>query len=64
MIIQQLRNFRKQAKITQKEMAEKVGIKDTSLSNYETGKRKIPLEIAERICDELDKGLKIYDKNV
>ena len=42
---------------TQGELARKVGITQASLSNYELGKRDIPLVTAYRIAQELDLSL-------
>lgn len=42
---------------TQLEVARKVGITQAALSNYETGKRDIPLVTAFRIAQELDISL-------
>ena len=39
--------------MTQVELAEKVGILQSSLSHYETGRRKPPIDIAARIAAAL-----------
>lgn len=39
--------------MTQIELAEKAGILQSSLSHYETGRRKLPLDIAARIAAAL-----------
>lgn len=39
---------------TQLEVARKVGITQASLSNYENGKRDVPLVTAFRLAQELD----------
>ncbi len=49
-----LKEIRKQKGITQKELAEKLGISPQRLSNYEKGKRRLPADIAILISRELN----------
>lgn len=44
---------RRELKITQKEIAEKIGVSDKYISNIETGKRNINLEMLSRMCEIL-----------
>ncbi len=44
---------RRELKITQKEIAEKIGVTDKYISNIETGKRNINLEMLSRMCEIL-----------
>lgn len=45
---------RKNKKITQSELAEKLGVTDRSISNWETGKNMPDLSLFKPLCDELD----------
>ena len=46
----ELRALRAEAQMSQAELAAKVGVTQASLSNYENGKRDIPLWLAMRVC--------------
>jgi len=48
-----LRKLRKEAKLTQLELGERVGLDQTTLSNYENDKRPMPLEHMRAIAREL-----------
>ena len=48
-----IRHTREQKKLTQAQMAKDIGIKQNSLSQYETGKRKPNEETLKRIADYL-----------
>lgn len=45
---------RKSKKITQSELAEKLGVTDRSVSNWENGKNMPDLSLFKPLCDELD----------
>lgn len=49
-----LKQIRKQHKLTQKELCDKIGVLITTYSGYETGKQTIPLDTIVRICELLD----------
>ena len=51
---QQLRTLRRKAGRSQTEVSKGAGITQASLSNYETGKREVPLSTALNIAAELD----------
>ena len=46
-----LKNLRKSKGYTQKELANKLGIADSTLAHYETGIRKISLEMFLKILE-------------
>jgi len=52
-IVRQLRDYRLQEHITQRYLAEKIGISPASLSAYETGAKTPPLDIALKIAQAL-----------
>ena len=49
-----LREHRKQAGMTQLELAKKVGLLRTSITNIEAGRQKAPLHVIYNICIALD----------
>lgn len=49
-----LRNIRRQRKITLAELARKVGTTGMALSRYEREQRKMPVEIARKLAEILD----------
>lgn len=44
---------RRELRITQKEIAEKIGVTDKYISNIETGKRNVNLEMLSKFCEIL-----------
>jgi len=50
---EQLRSHREQQDLTQAQLAEKVGLERTSITNIEKGKQKLPLHVLFGICDTL-----------
>lgn len=46
--------YRKEKKLTQEELAKKVGVSRTTLVNYENARRKPDYEILQRIADILE----------
>ncbi len=46
-----LKEIRKSKKLTQKELAEFLGIKQQQYQRYESGKTKIPLDTLEKIVE-------------
>ena len=49
-----LKELRKDKGITQKEMAERMGISQSSYSEYENGIRKMPFAMLDFLADTLD----------
>lgn len=49
-----LREVRKDAGLTQKQIAKLIGISKSSYGHYEIGRRKLPVEIAKDIGKALD----------
>lgn len=47
--------YREENNITQSEMAEILGISNVTLHHYETGKRNVPYDVAEKIAKILKK---------
>ena len=57
-----LKEIRKKRNLTVAELAERVGTTEASVSRYETGRRKLPVEMAKKIADVLKvKWWKLYD---
>ena len=53
-VIMKLKELRKAAGVTQTELAEKVGVKQSTIAMLETGKNKSPrIEVAKKICKVL-----------
>lgn len=58
-LLELLKKLRKQAKLTQAELAESLGITQEVMSRYESGKSPIPLETAIRLIEQLGSGCQI-----
>ncbi len=43
--------MRKEAKLTQKELAKSIGINESTYSRYEKGTRRVPFEIFQRVTE-------------
>lgn len=55
---QNIKFLRKTAKVTQKELAESIGLKsNTIIGKYEEGKAKPPIDVIEKIADFFQVGL-------
>lgn len=52
-----IKKLRKRAKMTQHELAELIGVKQATISLYETGKRKIDINTAQKIAIALELSL-------
>ena len=57
-----LKEIRKSRGYTQKELATKLDISDSTLAHYETGIRKVTLEMFLKILDVCNYRLKIEEK--
>lgn len=51
---ERLKEARKAKKLTQKELAERLGITENNIGHYENGRNKPPFEIILKLCAELD----------
>lgn len=58
-----LKEIRKACGYTQKELANKLGISDSTLAHYESGIRKITLEMFLKMLAVCNYKLKIEEKN-
>lgn len=58
-----LRELRKKSGLTQKELAKSLGIADCTLAHYESGIRKITLEMFLKIIDVCNLKIKLEEKN-
>ena len=56
-LCRQIRFFREQKKIEQKELAEKVGIKSNAVSNWENGRTRPDIALLPKICEVLGVSL-------
>lgn len=45
-----LRDFRKESKITQEQLAKEIGVTPNAVSMYESGRRNFPMELLEPTC--------------
>lgn len=52
--MERLKETRKKAGLTQKQIAKLIGISKSSYGHYEIGRRKLPVEIAKDIGKALD----------
>ncbi len=52
-IKEQLQKARREAKLTQKELADKTGLKQQHISDYENGKRNPTADTIQKIADAL-----------
>lgn len=52
--MEKLKETRKKAGLTQKQIAKLIGISKSSYGHYEIGRRKLPVEIAKDIGKALD----------
>lgn len=57
-----LKAIRKSKGYTQKELAEKLGISNSTLAHYESGLRKITLEMFLKILEVCNYKIKIEEK--
>ncbi len=57
-----LKEIRKNCGYTQKELASKLGIADSTLAHYETGIRKVTLEMFLKILEACNYKMKIEEK--
>lgn len=55
-----LREYRKSKGITQKLLAEKVGVKQVTISQYESGVRTPDLKMAKKLADALEITLDVF----
>lgn len=58
-IAKNLLYYRKKCKMTQKELAEKIGVKNNTISQWENGTNSIDVELLFNICDIL--GVSVND---
>ena len=49
-----LKECREKAGLSQKDLAEKVGLKQQRYNHYERGRRELPVSIAKKISDVLE----------
>lgn len=49
----QIRDARKEKGLTQKELGEKLGVADSVITNYESGKQNLTIETLQKIADAL-----------
>ena len=52
--MENLRKARLAKKLSQKELADELGVTTATISRYESGERKLPVEVAKRIAELLD----------
>jgi HTH-type transcriptional regulator/antitoxin HipB len=54
-----IRDARKSKKLTQKELAERIGVTKTIITNYEAGKQNLTIDTLQKVADALGAELKI-----
>lgn len=52
--MENLRKARLAKKLSQKELADELGVTTATISRYESGERKLPVETAKRIVEILE----------
>ncbi len=55
----EMKDIRKEQKITQNELAEKIGTKKSNISRFESGKYNPTLDFMAKMADGLGKDIKI-----
>ena len=55
-----IRQCRKEQGLTQKELAQKMGLSESTVTKYEKGKQNLSLETVQSIVDALELKLEIY----
>ena len=50
-VAENIRLYRKKANLTQKQLAQKLGVQNTAVSNWENGQNSIDTELLFRVCD-------------
>ena len=63
-ISQNLRVFRVMRKITQAELAKKIGTSQNAVSSWETGETTPKIHILQRICDEYHVPIDFFLKEI
>ena len=58
----QIREARKAKGMTQKELGEKLGVGEPTVTNYESGKQNLTIETLKKIADALDIEFGIFLK--
>lgn len=53
-ISKNIKKYRKEKKMTQKELGQKVGVSTAAVSNWETGSNSIDIDSLFKVCDALD----------
>jgi transcriptional regulator with XRE-family HTH domain len=57
---EKIRQLREKLGITQKELAQKVGVDQTTISYYEAGKRSITVDMLQKIADALGVDVRYF----
>lgn len=56
-IAKNIRFYRKKSGLTQKQLSEKIGVKNSAVSNWESGQNSIDIEILCKVCAALGVSL-------
>ena len=56
-MLESMRSLRKAKGLTMRELGERIGVAEVTISTYETGKREPSLDVLCKIADELDVSL-------
>lgn len=54
-----IREARKSKALTQKELAERIGVSKTIITNYEAGRQNLTIDTLQKVADALGAELKI-----
>ncbi|OJW72945.1 MAG: transcriptional regulator [Spirosoma sp. 48-14] len=54
-----IREARKRKSLTQKELAERIGVTKTIITNYEAGRQNLTIDTLQKVADALGAELKI-----
>lgn len=57
---ERIKEYRKKHRYSQRELAEALGVAQTAVSGWETGERRIRLEVLERIAEVLNEPITVF----
>ncbi|MDU2895692.1 MAG: helix-turn-helix transcriptional regulator [Clostridium sp.] len=61
---EKIKDYRKEAGLTQKQLAEKINRKEITIRKYESGEREPRISVLEEICDALDIPIDVFGEEL